>query len=109
MTSLEKKMFYRLLLNCLPDKNVLWSRNLKSDPLCAFCINGFENCAHMFENCITIKPFLEKLHVKELTDLVKSNSVIKTKAVSIVLFDSWKSNDAECTSYRLKKHTKFTH
>ena len=109
LTSFEKNLFYRLLFNCLPDKDVLWNRNLKPDPLCAFCMYEFENCTHLFESCSTIKPFLEILQIKQLSDIFKNPSVVKTKAVSIVLFDSWRGNNAECTTYRLKKLTNFMH
>ena len=107
LTSFEKNLFYRLLFNCLPDKDVLWNRNLKPDPLCVFCMYEFENCTHLFESCSTMKPFLEKLQIKQLSHIFNNPSVVKMKAVSIVLSDSWRSNNAECTTYRLKKLTNF--
>ena len=69
----------------------------------------FENCTHLFESCSSIKLFLEKIQIKQLSDVFKNLSVIRTKALLIVLFDSWKNKDAEGTTYSLQNITNFKH
>ena len=43
LSGFEKNIFFKLLYNCIPDKEVLWNRGLKSNPICSFCDSAFEN------------------------------------------------------------------
>ena len=93
LTTLEKNIAFKLLYNCIPDRDVLWSKGQKRHLLCNFCESEFENLSHLFEKCEVVAPRLEKIGVKLLCQLLrKPFSVEKTTSIVTILLGTFTEN-----------------
>ena len=96
LTAFDKNTFYKLLFNCIRDKDVLWDKGVKSNPICFLCDESFENLEHLFGNCPATKPFLEQLHIFSIADVFKNPSTLTIKLVVTILARSWDEDTQIC-------------
>ena len=103
INTFQKNLFYKMVFNCFPDKELLWDKGQKRHPLCFLCESSFETWDHLFGHCSTIKTTLSEIGIHNLWDIAKLPlKEIKVKAVSIIVIGSWREN-ADETILRLRQ------
>ena len=89
----EKNTAFKLLYNCITDRDVLWNKGQQLHPLCYLCESEFESLSHLFENCEVVAPRQEKIGLKSLCQiLTKPFSVEKIKSLVTILFGTFTEN-----------------
>ena len=90
ITTLEKNSIFKLLYNCIPDRDVLWDKGLKRHPLCFLCEMEYENIPHLFNACDVAQPYLIRADAGTLgKKFEKLFTLLKTKTVSTILFGTY--------------------
>ena len=103
ITALEKNTMFKLLYNCIPDRDVLWDKGLKRHPLCFLCEMEYENIPHLFNACNVAQSHLIRTDAATLGKIFdKPYSLLKTKTVATILFGTY-TEDKDKTLFHLDR------
>ena len=88
---LDKDCYYKMMLNCFRDGEIVWKQNSRSHPLCFAC-DHLENWEHLFSDCIEMMEFLGEVGVKNIKDVFSKVDVKKVKTTVQITLGSLTEN-----------------
>ena len=100
--TVQKYVFFKVMLNCYPGKQTLWNKGTKNHPVCYVCDNEFENMEHLFGFSVKLNSELKKCGIEQISDVLDEPiEDHKVEIVWIILSGSWTEN-MEDTFFKMK-------
>ena len=96
LTAFEKNTIYKLLFNCIRDKDVLWNKGLKAHPICYLCDVNFENLEHLLGGCTINQKYLQPCGIKSIEDVFQNPTTTTFKTVVTIVDGAWEDDAEKC-------------
>ena len=96
LTAFEKNTIYKLLFNCIRNKDVLWNKGVKAHPICYPCDVKFENLEHLLGGCTITQKYLQPCGIKSIEDVFQKPTTTTFKTVVTIVAGAWEDDAEKC-------------